>query len=457
MSLFPVDSGGALLTDSAVVATDVSKDGFIQSTEQYVRATVTGAVANHSQGVPVSSDGLVCVTDGAVATYSNGLPLSSDGRLCVSGSGASTFTNGLPMASDGKLYSLTAALLAIFRRPGVEAHAYIPGIGTIGGLALQNFIESNGTVAAAVDNPLGYLGDASGDTPVINATQPTTANKPILRRGHVNRLLNSVTLSTQTRTVNALPYTLSFTGTGTVTLSGASTAGPLVGTGVSNRVSLTFTPTAGSLTLTVTGTVTDAQLETGSTANTYVPTTTAAASASTGPFWAEYDGTDSLTLAAVPFQVQDDACVVFAAQANGTANQTFVSFRSIAAPSAGSISIGYEGTNTRWISQSNDGTTATFTVHSNGSTPVGALRLISWRKVGNARTLRANAGLLTTTSTATLTTSAIPNAEIGRDASGAFAQVIGGIYPLIAIKGTITDAELSTIERWVAQQSGVTL
>lgn len=89
-----------------------------------------------------------------------------------------------------------------------------------------------------------------------------------------NLLLNSGTLSTQNVTTSATPYTLSFTGTGTVTLSGTSTAGPLVGTGTgeNNRVNLTFTPTAGTLTLTVSGTVTNAQLEAGSTVSSHIPT-----------------------------------------------------------------------------------------------------------------------------------------------------------------------------------------
>lgn len=80
-------------------------------------------------------------------------------------------------------------------------------------------------------------------------------------------------LVTQSVTTTAQEYTLHFSGTGTVTLSGASTAGPLVGTGsgAENRVSLTFTPSAGSLTLTVSGTVTNAQLEAGSTPSSYIP------------------------------------------------------------------------------------------------------------------------------------------------------------------------------------------
>ena len=51
----------------------------------------------------------------------------------------------------------------------------------------------------------------------------------------------------------------------------------MTGTGASNRVSLTFTPTAGTLTLTVTGTVTNAQVEAGGFATSYIPTAGATA------------------------------------------------------------------------------------------------------------------------------------------------------------------------------------
>ena len=77
--------------------------------------------------------------------------------------------------------------------------------------------------------------------------------------------------TTQVRAVTAVEHTLSFYGTGTVTLSGAF-SGSLVGTGTNNRVTLSFTPTAGNLTLTVSGTVTDWQLEAGSSATSLIKT-----------------------------------------------------------------------------------------------------------------------------------------------------------------------------------------
>jgi hypothetical protein len=68
---------------------------------------------------------------------------------------------------------------------------------------------------------------------------------------------------TQTRTVAAVEHVLTFYGTGAIVLSGTY-SGILVGSGATDRVELKLTPTAGSLTLTVSGSATDWQLEEGS-------------------------------------------------------------------------------------------------------------------------------------------------------------------------------------------------
>jgi hypothetical protein len=124
----------------------------------------------------------------------------------------------------------------------------------------------------------GVIRSAGNDVPRFDHNPLTGECLGLLpEEQRTNLLLNSATLSTQTVTVTAVAHTLSFYGTGTVTLSGTSTAGPLVGTGANARVSLTFTPTAGSLTLTVSGSVTNANLEIGSFGTSWIPTTGTAA------------------------------------------------------------------------------------------------------------------------------------------------------------------------------------
>ena len=107
--------------------------------------------------------------------------------------------------------------------------------------------------------------------------QSTSGNRGTLARRPRNGIRNlfttaTATFSTRTFTTIATPYTLTAEGAvgETITLTGTSTAGPLTCTGSGNRVSLTFTPTAGTLTLTKSaGSVTNAQIEFGSTATAY--------------------------------------------------------------------------------------------------------------------------------------------------------------------------------------------
>lgn len=103
-------------------------------------------------------------------------------------------------------------------------------------------------------NKYGQFAEAGSDTP------RETIEGWYIEGGGTNLLLETDTLATQNITVTASPYVLSFFGTGTVTLSGA-VSGSLVGTGDTDRVSLSFTPSAGTLTVTVSGTVDYAQIE----------------------------------------------------------------------------------------------------------------------------------------------------------------------------------------------------
>jgi len=93
----------------------------------------------------------------------------------------------------------------------------------------------------------------------------------LLEPASTNLYLNSDAIVTQNITTLASSYTVSFYGTGTITFTGTY-SGSLIGTGIGNRVSITFTATAGALTSTVSGTVTKGQAENLSYASSYIPT-----------------------------------------------------------------------------------------------------------------------------------------------------------------------------------------
>lgn len=139
------------------------------------------------------------------------------------------------------------------------------------------------TRTTGASNPATYI-DSSGVITAAANNQPRFDYDPVtlvckgllIEESRTNALLNSDTLSTQSVTVTAAARTLSFYGTGQIVLSGAHSA-TVTGTGAyPTRTTLTFTPSAGTLTLTVTGTVQYAQLEAGAFATSYIPTTTTA-------------------------------------------------------------------------------------------------------------------------------------------------------------------------------------
>ena len=145
---------------------------------------------------------------------------------------------------------------------------------------LYSVVPSNGNgdmdvvraTTATRTNSLGIIESVASNVPRLNyeAGSPSILVEP----QRTNRLLNSDVVVTQSITTAGLQMAVSFYGTGTITFSGTF-VGSLVGTGANNRVSTVFTPTTGTLVLTVTGSVTKGQVETGGYATSYIPTTTA--------------------------------------------------------------------------------------------------------------------------------------------------------------------------------------
>lgn len=113
------------------------------------------------------------------------------------------------------------------------------------------FQDSAGTTpVTAVEQPVGRMLDKSGRN--NHATQSNNTFRPSLSARY-NLLVATATLSTQSVTVFTTSYRLYFTGTGTITLSGAAT-------GVYSAGTHTVSCTAGTLTLTVSGSVLTADL-----------------------------------------------------------------------------------------------------------------------------------------------------------------------------------------------------
>lgn len=149
---------------------------------------------------------------------------------------------------------------------------YLWGAQLVEGSALQPYIRTTDRLnVPSIDYSLG------------------TTNRPVLllEPQRTNLALSGSTLPTQNITVTNVPHTFSFYGTGSTTLSGAF-SDVLIGTGINNRSQLTFTPTGGTLTLTVNGTVSNAQLEVGSYATSYIPTTNASATRLADSFLSDF-------------------------------------------------------------------------------------------------------------------------------------------------------------------------
>lgn len=265
MSVLPVANDKVQLTSSA--GTNY-QNGVLMSGASAVYATSSPSV--WSNGIYRTADGAIYVFNATAGmpsgfTWSNGLPFSALGALCVSTNAVASWSNGIPFDANG-------AVVADFGMP-VPALSLNFTSGT-----LDSRITFTRASGATYTDSSGVIQLATSNTPRFDYDPVTLQPKGLLiEEQRTNLLLNSDTLSTQNVTVTAVATTLSFYGTGTVAILGVGT-GTLVGTGAyPNRVSLTFTPTAGTLTLTVTGSVRQAQLEAGSFATSYIPTTTAQA------------------------------------------------------------------------------------------------------------------------------------------------------------------------------------
>ena len=196
----------------------------------------------------------------------------------------------------------------------------------IAGTMVADFDATRYTGGATCPSSTGETWTLNGNARIVqqgnHAVQVTAGSRPVYARHPLTGLNNlfttaTDTFTTRTFTTTAVEYTLSMKGTGTITLTGTSTDGPLVGTGAGNRVSLTFTPTAGTLTLTVAGSVTEGMINFGATALTYQTVTASYDVTQAGIADVPYlkdDGNDDFAKASItPITISTSGVAIFGA------------------------------------------------------------------------------------------------------------------------------------------------
>ena len=168
------------------------------------------------------------------------------------------------------------------------------------------FQDAAGTTpVTAVEQPVGLILDKSGRG--NHAYQSTSASRPVLS-ARVNQYIGTATLATQNVTTLAATYTLRFEGTGSIALSGTATGTYAAGTH-------SVVCTAGTLTSTVTGTVTNADIRV---ANVGVGlpvyqrvTTSTDYDTVSYPFFLRFDGVDDFLITnSINFTATDKMTVV---------------------------------------------------------------------------------------------------------------------------------------------------
>ena len=132
----------------------------------------------------------------------------------------------------------------------------------ISGVDLTTFSRANTSPTYELDGAGGLVAFNSGERAIGYSPETGIRGGSIFGQ-HTQLLASPDAPATQSVTLSAVQHQLTLFGTGSVTLSGAAT-GTLTGTGASNRVSLSFTPTAGSVTFTVSGSVSRFNLTAGS-------------------------------------------------------------------------------------------------------------------------------------------------------------------------------------------------
>jgi hypothetical protein len=359
---------------------------------------------------------------------------------------------------------------------GTNANVFIPGIGSLNGLQAANFLNSDGTGGASVvdvTNGVGRVNDSLGVLGAELVTNGGFDTDTAWTKGAGWTISGGAANSAAGNAFSALTQSLSATG------------------GVTYRIELTVTRTAGSIFVQLAAT-TSTTVSTISAAGTYVIygvmpsganprvailndvsgafvgtidnvsvrelTGIHATQATTGnKFTLKFENgkyswlldgvSDYMSLSAVPFQMADDYCVIACIKPTAIAGiQDYFSIRSTAntAPIVAALRIDAAGLSQ--IAWRDDASSAAFV--SAGNVSAGQTFVICGSKIGNTKTAEKNGALITTDNTV-LGTTTVNSAAIGAGVTTTVTNLAGGqVYCFISIKGTLSAAQRLTLSRF---------
>ena len=447
------------------------------------------------------------------ATISN--PVA--GRLRVTPTVSAANFGGINTAATtivtGKTYRISLEMLTNVNARTIQLVCGGAFIGNISAITSHSFVfVASGTAGPIIElsNQTTISGDyyevsniSVREVTGIAASQPTTSAKPIQRRGAVNlaeqstnfaasvwALEGGATKSGQTllcgtdgmrawqgsSLIGAQTFAVALSGSGTCTLFGYNGTDAGGGSIAQKQITLTAIPTIYTTSATVTAvtgwrfgrlagdTATSITFQAGAIfQGTYtaqqiqalggIPTTTTApASTALGTQYWQFDGSnDSLSLGGPLFQMADDHCVV----AGGLYAGSTASNNVVASPSQGASGntragqIAYDSSVASVQSSWYDGANYDNLLF---SYPPNLAFVCTAARRGATGFQRVN-GIQRNSKT--LTASFVSD----RGSLGAYSQgdsfFPGNIYPVIVIKGTVPDADLLLLEKFVGQLSGV--
>jgi hypothetical protein len=250
-----------------------------------------------------------CTTNGLYGVQASLAVANKTWKVVISWSGNTALRQiNLDLANSyaNSLGTTESGSQTLYLRPSANNTTFVYAVG---GLVGESFILDNISVR---------------EIPGLHLSQSTSAARPVAS-GRKNLLIGTAPLSTQSVTVAAIPHTITFSGGGTVTASGAYTGALTSGQ--------TFTPTAGTLTLTVSGSVTSAQLERGSAATSYQAVVSDSSYTATGfPQYLKFDGVDD-ALASATFSagtLTSSMDCLIAVRRDSAANAVFGLYNAVA-------------------------------------------------------------------------------------------------------------------------------